>query len=198
MANANGERGERRVRPRIAPPDFVSPLVPWKPESWSNPTKLRGLGDACAVFAWLGYSSILSYIWTQLLLLMMVTSCIAVPVCIMWLKQIIPGFPIATASPCFFAFTFCLSQVGILQDGVEAGLVVKDPDNKIYTGFLQWKHVKDSNCRFLDLIQGWGVVRWKVICRSLLNSIWRLNWSTFFATVFECISIAGVVSYFLF
>jgi len=64
MANANGERGERRVRPRIAPPDHVSPLV------------------------------------------------------------------------------------GILQDGVEAGLVVKDPDNKIYTGFLQWKHVKDSNCRF--------------------------------------------------
>jgi len=34
MANANGERGERRVRPRIAPPDHVSPLVPWKPESW--------------------------------------------------------------------------------------------------------------------------------------------------------------------
>lgn len=92
---------------------------------------------------------------------MMVISCIAVPVSIMWLKQIIPGFPIATASPCFFAFAFCLLQVGILQDGVEAGLVVKDPDNKIYTGFLQWKHVKDSNCRFLDLIQESGVVRSK-------------------------------------
>ena len=49
MANANGER---RVRPRIAPPDHVSPLVPWK---------LKGLGDACAVAAWLAVcSSVLS------------------------------------------------------------------------------------------------------------------------------------------
>lgn len=161
-----------------------------------TPQNSRGLGDACAVFAWLGCSSILSYIWTQLLLLMMVTSCIVVPVSIMWLKQIIPGFPIATASPCFFAFAFCLLQVGILQDGVEAGLVVKDPDNKIYTGFLQWKHVKDSNCRFLDLIQEWGVVRWKVICRSLLNFIWRQNWSRFFATVLNVLALRVLFSYF--
>eukprot|EP00438_Fugacium_kawagutii_P006971 Skav222786 [mRNA] locus=scaffold1254:40855:52469:+ [translate_table: standard] len=40
--------------------------------------------------------------------------------------------------------------VRILQDGVEAGLVVKDSDHNggIYTGFLQWQHVKASNCRF--------------------------------------------------
>lgn len=38
--------------------------------------------------------------------------------------------------------------VRILQDGVEAGLVVKDSEASIYTGFLQWQHVKASNCRF--------------------------------------------------
>lgn len=39
--------------------------------------------------------------------------------------------------------------VGILKDGVEHGLVVQDVENQIYTGFLQWKHVMDSDCQCL-------------------------------------------------
>ena len=38
--------------------------------------------------------------------------------------------------------------VSILRDGVEHGLVVQDTENQIYTGFLQWQHVTDSDCRF--------------------------------------------------
>ena len=79
-----------------------------------------------------------------------------------------------------------------MQDGVEAGLVVKDPDNKIYTGFLQWKHVKDSNCRFLDLIQESGVLRSKDICRSLLMFKLTTQLIQILCNCFECISIPGV------
>ena len=36
----------------------------------------------------------------------------------------------------------------MLDAGVASGLVVKDAENNIYTGFLQWKNVMDSSCQF--------------------------------------------------
>ncbi|CAJ1374721.1 unnamed protein product [Effrenium voratum] len=38
--------------------------------------------------------------------------------------------------------------VSVLDAGVASGLVVKDAENNIYTGFLQWKNVMDSSCQF--------------------------------------------------
>ena len=35
-----------------------------------------------------------------------------------------------------------------MEDGVANRLVVKDPVGRVYTGFLQWKNVAESNCRF--------------------------------------------------
>ena len=39
-------------------------------------------------------------------------------------------------------------QVSIMEEGVASRLVVRDLDGRVYTGFLQWKNVLESNCRF--------------------------------------------------
>ncbi|CAE7520164.1 unnamed protein product, partial [Symbiodinium necroappetens] len=35
-----------------------------------------------------------------------------------------------------------------MEEGVASGLVVRDLDGRVYTGFLQWKNVMESKCRF--------------------------------------------------
>ena len=35
-----------------------------------------------------------------------------------------------------------------MEEGVASRLVVKDPDGRVYTGFLHWKNVVKSKCRF--------------------------------------------------